>query len=145
MELPDQQYALDIRTPFNFLSANLDGLRWYIDDMINFDAGTVSRYKERFYSSNEIHSYFSKESKLDFACKLGQNTIVYEHAEIGEGTRLTNSVVCKGAKVSGLCQLNKALIGFDAKIGQCCNLKFVSIGTKACIGAKCKLSNVLVD
>ena len=145
MELPDQQYAFDIRSPFNFLSANLDGLRWYIDDMINFDAGTVSRYKERFVSSNEIHSYFSKESKLDFACKLGQNTIVYEQAEIGEGTRLANSVVCKGAKVFGLCQLNKALIGFDAKVGQSSSLKNVSVGSKASIGSRCKLSNVIVD
>ena len=145
MELPERQYALDIRSPFQLLQANLDGLRWYIDNMINFEAGLASKYRERFVPSNELHSYFSKDAKLDFACKLGNNTLVHEEAELGGGTRITNAVVLRGAKVAGHCSLNRVLLASNCRVAAHCVLKNVCVGNQATVGAHCKLSNVLLD
>ena len=145
IELPANEYAVDVKSPHLLLKTNLDGLKWYIESMINFDATSSSKYRERLVRTSYTHSFYSKEAKLDFNCRLGANTLVLEGADIGPDSCIDNAVVLKRVVIRSKCSIERSLLATECVIGDNTLLRDAAIGSKAKIGNNCKMTSVVVE
>lgn len=144
-ELPTTEYALDVRSPSVFLKANLDGLRWYLDNLINYDPASSAKFKERLLRTNGHHSFYNHDAKLAFDSKLGSNTLVLDEATIGQNAGLKESIICQKAFVGDLCTVERSLMGKSSKLGKGCLLKDAIIARNCNIGANCRIISSVIE
>jgi ADP-glucose pyrophosphorylase len=145
LELSKEDYALDVKSPHLLLKANLDGLKWYIEFMVNFDSSSSSRYKERFVRSNQTHSFYSKEAKLDFDCKLGTNTLVCEGCELLKDSQVDNSIIQRNVHVGAKATIQRSILASESSVGCGSAIRDSSIGRKVKIGKNCKIRYAVIE
>jgi NDP-sugar pyrophosphorylase family protein len=134
-----------VRSPSLFLKANLDGLRWYLDSLINYDPASSAKYKERLLRTNGHHSFYCQDARLAFDSKLGSNTLVLDGASVGEKASLHESVVGQLAAVGDLSNLERSLVGKSAKIGKACVLRDALVGRNCTIGDHCRIVASVIE
>ena len=144
-ELPRSQYALDVTNPQLLLRANLDALRGYIENLVNHDWNSISRYKERFLQANEPNSFYCASVQLDYDCHLGINSVVLENCNLGNRSRFSDSVLFPSCVVGPQTDTSASLLSREVQVGRNCIIKNSYIGKGAVIGDDCRLVNCLVE
>lgn len=136
---------LDVRAPSLLLKANLDGLRWYLDNLINYDPASSAKFKERLLRTNGHHSFYYHDANLAFDCHLGSNTIVLDGVSVGQKSALRDCVVSSQGVVGDQCVLEKCLVGKSAKIGNGSVVKDSIVGRNCVIGANAKIISSIIE
>lgn len=139
MELSQNEYALDIRSPPLLLKANLDGLRWHFDNLLNFDASTTAKYRERLLRTNGHHSFYCKDAKIAFDCVIGSNTLVLDGCSVGEGASLHNAAVYTRVAVGDRSTVSDSAIGHRSTIGTDCLVVDSIVGSDCSLADGCKV------
>lgn len=110
--------------------------------MLNFDYSTSSRYKERFLRSNQINSYYAKETAIDIDCLIGENTVINENVKILEKAAISNSIMESKVTVGICSKISDSYISHDTQIGNNSVLRLCRIGSSCKIGSGVKLTSV---
>jgi carbonic anhydrase/acetyltransferase-like protein (isoleucine patch superfamily) len=139
MELSQQEYALDLRSPALILKANLDGLRWHFDNLLNFDPSTTAKFRERLLRTNGHHSFYCKDAKLAFDCTVGSNTIVLDNCTIGESASLHSSIVYTNVELGENSAVDSSVVGHRAKIGAKSHVTDSVIGSDCVLAENCRV------
>lgn len=139
MELSQQEYALDLRSAPLLLKANLDGLRWHFDNLMNFDPTATAKFRERLLRTNGHHSFYCKDAKLAFDCTVGSNTIVLDKCIIGESASLHNSIVYMHAELGDNSTVESSVVGHRAKVGSASHVTDSVIGSDCVLAENCRV------
>lgn len=128
-----------------FLKANLDGLRWYLDNLINYDPTSSSKFKERLLRTNGHHSFYSHDATLSFDCILGSNTIVLDGAVIGQKAILREAVIGQQATVGDQTVIERSILGKTAKVGKGVTIKDSVVSRNCVIGNGSKIVSSVIE
>lgn len=144
-ELQTTEYALNIRSPNLFLKANLDGLKWYLEGLLNFDAASPTKYRERLLRTHGQQSYYSTDATVAFDCVLGANTLVLSEAKIGHKAHLREAVVSDRAVLADGVHIERTVVAKEAIIGTNSFIKDSSVGRACQIGDNCRIISSVIE
>ena len=144
-ELPTDRYGVNVLNPQLLLRANLDALRGYIENLMNFDPNSIGKFKERFLQANEPNSFYSPSVQMDYDCNLGINSIVMENSKLGSQSRFSDCILGTNCSVGAKTQVHLSLLSQEVQVGSNCLLRNCYIGKGVRIHDDCRLVNCRIE